>query len=51
MNSKKKRVPVVLYHSKKVSLIAYKEIKSARNTPEKSKSHWGRFFVIILSRN
>ena len=43
MNSKKKKLPL-----KKLSLIAYREIKSARNTPEKSQSYWGRYFVIIL---
>jgi hypothetical protein len=35
MNSKKKKLPL-----KKLSLIAYREIKSARNTQEKSQSYW-----------
>ena len=47
MNSKKKKLPL----KKKLSLIACSEIKSARNTQEKSQSYWGRYFEIILWRN
>jgi hypothetical protein len=49
MNSKmisEKKVPF-----KKLSLIAHREIKSVRNTPEKSKSYGGRYYQIILKRN